>query len=487
MGTHVHEAIILGAGLGGVGTAAQLARNGFGDFLVFEKADRVGGVWRDNNYPGAACDTQSHVYCYSFFLNLRVSKLFAGRDELLAYVDAIVDEFELTDRIRLGEEIVRASWIENDAVWEIETVDGSRHLARVFVPAWGQLGAPYVPHFAGMETFQGEVFHSSRWNHEIALQNKRVASIGAAASAVQYVPVIAPMVQQLTIFQRSANYLLPRNQVEFSEEELDAFEADPSLFKASRAEIHAFREESFARLRHDSAAQAQSVLDARAHLESQVADPSLREKLTPDYEYGCKRVLRSDDYYPALMRPNVSLETQRIERFSADGIVTVEGAHHPFDVVIFGTGFKSQEFQGSVEVTGRDGLLLNDRWETAQEAYLGMVVDGFPNMFIIYGPNTNLNHNSIVSMMEAQQAYIIQSVAYLTRHPADVLDVREKVLTRFNQKVQQELQSSAFTSDCSSWYKNADGRVVNNWSGTVDDYRRLTLELDRHDYVVGRT
>lgn len=482
---HVYDAIVLGAGYGGIGVAAQFRINGISDFLVLERAAGIGGVWRDNDYPGAACDTQSVIYCYSFFLNLGVSRLFAGRDELLGYLEAMVDHFELRPNIRLGQEVVAATWIEEDAHWEIRTARGETYLARAFVPAWGQLSLPSIPDFPGLADYRGVSFHSARWEHDVPLAGKRVASIGAAASAVQYVPEIAPVAGRLSVFQRSANYILPRNQVVFTEEQTAEFLRDPDAYRAMRAEIHAFRESGHARLLHDSAAQTESVIEARRHLEAQVADPVLRAKLTPDYEYGCKRVLRSDDYYPALTRPNVELVTDPIDHFDATGIVTADGVKREFNVVIFGTGFKSQAFQGDLVVTGRDGRTLDGRWGAAPEAYLGIVVDGFPNLFLIYGPNTNLNHNSVVTMMEAQQQYVVQAVKLLQRGGVPALDVRPTVLRGFVDEVQRALQESAFTADCNSWYKNADGRVINNWSGTVDEYRALTAELAATDYALG--
>jgi cation diffusion facilitator CzcD-associated flavoprotein CzcO len=281
---------------------------------------------------------------------------------------------------------------------------------------------------------------------------------------------VAREAAQLTVFQRSANYILPRNQRIFTDEERAGFRSDPATFEALRREIHAFREAGFARVRHDTAEQATGVVEARAHLEAQIADPELRRKLTPDYEFGCKRILRTDDYYPALARPNVQLVTEAIDHFTADGIVTSDGVTFPVDVVVFGTGFHSQAFQGDTRIIGRGGVSLAERWDEAPEAYLGLTVDGFPNLFLVYGPNTNLNHNSVVSMMEIQHEFIVAATQHVLAGAA-IYDIPAALVREFNERAQAELSRSAYSSDCSSWYKNAAGRVVNNWYGTVEEYR----------------
>ena len=480
---HTHAALIIGAGYGGLGMAAQLRRQGIDDFVVLEKSDRIGGVWRDNIYPGAACDTQSHIYCFSFLLNLRVSRMYAEQPELLAYAHALVDTFGLAPHLRFDAEVVAATWNDSDGVWDVECADGRRFRARVLIPAWGQLGAPSIPDFPGIEDFRGTWFHSARWPEGLDLVGKRVASVGSAASAVQYVPRVADAAERLVVFQRSANYILPRNQIVFDEQQLDTFESDPEVFRASRDAIHRMREDGFARVTRGSDDNSAAVAEFFAHLDAHVTDPELRAKLVPDYEYGCKRILRSDDYLPALARDNVEVETERIERIEPHAIVTADGRRHEVDVIVMGTGFRSQAFHDRIVITGRSGT-LSDRWGDAPEAYLGMAVDGFPNMFMIYGPNTNLNHNSVVSMMELQQDYIVRALRALEGRPGAVLEVRPEPLRAFVERVQDELNSTAFVSDCSSWYKNADGRVINNWSGTVDDYRLATSSLELHHYAL---
>lgn len=480
---HIYSVIIIGAGFGGLGQGAQFVQEGVEDFLILERGEDVGGVWRENTYPGAACDTQALVYCYSYFLNVKVSRMFAGQEELQGYLRSMVQEFGLDKHIRYGQDITASEWDQDRRLWTVHTADGSEHLTRSVVAAWGQLNEPNMPNFPGTDTFEGVTFHSSKWRHDLDLTGKRVASIGSAATAVQYVPEVAKIASNLTVFQRSANYILPRDQYIFSEEESRQFQENPDTYRKLRQEIHEFREAGFERTRRHTAASEEGVQLAREHLENQVSDPELRAKLTPDYDFGCKRILRSDDFYPALTRNNVDLVTEAITEFTPRGIRTADGVEHEFDVIIYATGFHSHAFQGSMRVSGRDGIRLEERWGNAPEAYLGITVDQFPNLFLIYGPNTNLNHNSVVSMLEAQHRYIAQAVEYIAADESRVLEVERAVLDKYNAHVQNELEKSAFSSECSSWYKNEDGRVINNWCGTVEEYRASTHDLQLDDYL----
>ncbi|QJU54778.1 NAD(P)/FAD-dependent oxidoreductase [Herbiconiux sp. KACC 21604] len=482
---HIYTAVIVGAGFGGLGQGAQFVQDGIDDFVILERAHDLGGVWRDNTYPGAACDTQSVIYCYSYLLNLGVSRMFAGQAELLGYLRRLADEFGLMERIHLGSDVTEAVWSEDERLWRIRTSAGRSYLARAFVPAWGQLSTPFIPDIPGAGDFAGESFHSASWRHDLDLRGQRVASIGAAATAVQYVPEVAPLASQLTVFQRSANYILPREQRVFSADETREFIAKPQTYMRLRHEIHDLREDGFVRIRRGTEASHEGAALARAHLEAQVTDPELRSKLTPDYDYGCKRILRSDDFYPALNRTNVDVVTASIDAITPTGVRTVDGVEREFDVIVYATGFKSQAFQAGMRVVGRAGRTLDDRWGTAPEAYLGITVDGFPNMFLVYGPNTNLNHNSVVSMLEAQHRYIAQCVRHLSRSAEHVLEVDAQVLREFSTRIQGELERSAFSSECSSWYKNDEGRVINNWSGTVEEYRVQTRKLELADFGAG--
>ncbi|WP_267278848.1 flavin-containing monooxygenase [Arthrobacter sp. CDRTa11] len=462
--------------------AAQLKRAGIDDFVVLERNDGVGGVWRNNDYPGAACDTEAQIYNYSFFPHLTVSRMYAGRDELLAYLERMVDYFSFSEQLHLGTEVVTACWEEFESRWRLTAADSQVYYARFLIPAWGQLNLPSAPRYPGLSSFAGSIFHSAQWDHGVELKGKRVLSIGTAASAVQYIPEVAKVAAELVVFQRSANWMLPRNQVIFSQEELNAFQASPDLFEASRDNIHQAREHGFERTRHGSDAQLEGMNQALAHLAAQVPELELRQKLTPDYEFGCKRILRSDDYYPALMRPNVELVTGPISRVVPEGVVLADGSLHEGDVIIFGTGFKSQAFHGALRIFGRDGVDLAERWGDSPEAYLGMTVDGFPNMFMIYGPNTNLNHNSIISMLEIQQKYVTDMLHEMRAEEGSWVEVSPATLELYNCALQEELKDSAFASNCSSWYKNPAGRIINNWSGSVEDYRKIAA-WNRSDFT----
>lgn len=477
------DTVILGTGFGGLGMGAQLARAGQRDFVILEKASGPGGTWRENTYPGAACDTEAHLYCYSFSLHLSVTRMYAGQHELLEYAQTLIKDFGLEGHIRYNTEVVNAVWNDTENRWIIGLRNGDSISARAFIAAWGQLNRPSIPAFPGLETYTGTAFHSAQWRHDVDLAGKRVASIGNAASAVQYIPEIAEDVAGLDVFQRSPNWIMPRNQVIFSEMELASFQTDPELFLKSRHDLHDFREAQFARTRAGSAEAADVMRQALEHLENQVPDPELRAKLTPDFPLACKRVLRSDDYYPALMQENVSLITEGVDRFVEDGIITADGVKHQYDVIIFGTGFETQSFQGPVEIIGRNGRSLRDTWRDGAEAYLGMTVSWFPNFFMIYGPNTNLGHNSVISMLEIQQGYIISALQDILEHPRRAIDVRGNIQDNFNSEVQRQMQASAWAGNCNSWYKNETGRVVNNWSGTVDEYRAVAANYRPWEYT----
>lgn len=481
-----HDIVILGAGFGGLGLAAVLRSQGIDDFLVIEKENDPGGTWRDNVYPGAACDTESHLYSYSFEPHENVSRLYARQPELLGYAHRLIDRHGLQSHIVYNREIVSADWDADLGRWTLSLHDGGVVQARVFVAAWGQLNRPQVPQIEGRDTFAGEQFHSARWRQDIALDGRRVASVGNAASAIQYIPEIAPVVDRLTVFQRSPNWIVPRGDRAYTQDELHHFATSETAFAQNKAELFAWRETTFMRMREGSA-EAQEVEDqARAHLAAQVPDADLRARLLPDFPLGCKRVLRSDDYYPALCRDNVDLVTEAIERIVPEGIVTRDGSLHACDVIVWGTGFETQSFQGPVEVHGSAGISLRDEWRGGARAYKGMTVAGFPNFFLIYGPNTNLGHNSILSMFEAQFGYIVQAARKILDEDL-TLEVCREAMEDYDRALQQEMDGSAWAGNCTSWYKNADGRVVNNWSGTVQDYVSQTSRFDHESYIIRET
>jgi cation diffusion facilitator CzcD-associated flavoprotein CzcO len=477
------DVIILGAGFSGIGLGAQLLKSGQRNFAILEQADDIGGTWRDNTYPGSGCDTESHLYCFSFALHPTVSRVYARQPELLAYIKRIVEDNGLRPYIRLGATVTSANWDDATMLWNVSLADGSVLTARNFVAAWGQLNRPQIPVIKGQDVFKGVQFHSARWRHDIDLAGKRVASIGNAASAVQYIPEIAPIVGHLDVFQRSPNWVVPRMDRRYSEKELEDYCTLPGVFENHRQELFEWRETTFLRMKQGSTEAQELEREAITHLQNQVPDPELRKQLTPDYPLGCKRILRSDDYFPAIVRENVSLVTSAVSRFEPEGIATADGELHPVDVVIYGTGFETQSFQGPVEVIGRDGQDLREVWKDGAYAYLGMCVSGFPNFFVMYGPNTNLGHNSILSMLESQFGYVLQALAAQDELDVDALEVQPAVVSRFNAELQSEMDDAAWSGDCSSWYKNAAGQVINNWSGTVHQYQEKTRRFVTSEFT----
>lgn len=479
----LHKIVILGAGFGGLGMGAQLKMAGIDNFIIVEKAADIGGVWRDNIYPGAACDVPAHLYCYSFFLHLRASSLFAEQPEFMRYMRELIEEYDLEKHIVLNTEITEAVWDNADKLWNFQLNDEIDIRGKYFIPAWGQLNVPNLPNIKGLEIFKGAYFHSARWDYDIELKGQNVASIGAAASAVQYVPKIAEEVKKLTIFQRSANWVIPRENAKFTEEEIEQFVKNPQLFEESRTAIFEDRESRFSALTQGSDAQKENMKISRDYLNETIEDPKLRQKLIPSYEYGCKRILFTGAYYPTLNLPHVHLETTGIQEFYEEGIITEDGVKHPLDVVIFGTGFKSQAFHNNLKIVGLNHHALSEKWANGASAYLGITVPDFPNMFLLYGPNTNLNHSSILLMLEAQQEYIIQAITQMETEAVPAIVVKKDIYQDFNEQLQLDLQKTAFATSCASWYKNTEGKIINNWSGSVKDYQQVVKTFKITDFL----
>ena len=480
----MYDAVIIGAGFGGLGQAATLKHHGIDNFVILERADDVGGVWRDNTYPGVACDTQSVIYCFSYDLHLEASSMYAPGHELHAYLKNFTRKFGILPHLRTHADVTHARWDSATRTWTVSLRNGESLQTRAVISACGQLGSPYTPNFPGLDTFEGEQFHASRWRHDIDLAGKRVASIGAAATAIQYVPEIAPEVAHLDVFQRSANYILPREEQLFDTQTREAMHTDPEVFRDVREFIYNDRETGFYRTLEGTAASEEGKRQALGFLEREITDPELLEKLTPDFPYGCKRTLRSDAFYPTLRRDNVDLVTEEIREVTPQGIITADGELHELDVIIFATGFQRQKFIDDIDIIGTDGVDLAQRWGISPEAYYGITVDGYPNLFLVYGPNTNLNHNSVVSMLEIQHDYIADFMTRISSGSVHAVEVDADALARVNEKIQKELEASSYSADCSSWFKNSEGRVTNNWSSTVEDYRVALKTPHFQDYTV---
>ncbi len=463
--TRERRVAILGAGFSGLCMAIRLEQAGIHSFTIYEKSDGVGGTWRDNTYPGAGCDIPSHLYSFSFDRSAEWSRHYARQPEILRYLEDCADRFGLRSKIRFETEIIGATFDDHEAVWRLHARSGETFTADVLVTGLGQLNRPATPALPGIEHFNGTRFHSARWDHTIDLAGRRVAVIGNGASAVQFVPQIAPEVARLHLFQRSASWVLPRGDSAYSNFAQRMFHRVPAVGWMHRAAIYWALEARFLGMQGKTARLAGPFVEraARAHLEAQVPDPELRAKLLPDYPIGCKRILISDDFYPALTRPNVEVATSPIERVVADGVITVDGEHRGVDTLIYATGFESLSFLAPLEIEGPRGLRLGDVWHDGAEAYLGTAVPGFPNLFILYGPNTNLGHNSVVFMVEAQVDWVVRCIQELFRRDAGWLDVRREAMDAYNREIQQRMQDTVWAAGCHSWYKTASGKIVSNW------------------------
>ncbi len=478
--------VIIGAGFSGICMAARLRAAGIETFTIVEKASALGGTWRDNTYPGAACDVPSHLYSFSFSLHPDWSHRYSAQPEIEAYLLRVAREHDLLSRIRLGTEIASMRFDEAAASWTLRTVRGEAIVADVVVSAVGQLNRPALPAIPGRDEFQGPAFHSARWRHDVDLAGKNVAVVGNGASAIQFVPAIAPRAGRVTIYQRSAHWIVPRGDREYAQWERWVFRRAPAVMRAHRSSIYWRLEFNVLGLKPDGWISKFGEWRARAHLEDSIPPGPLRELLTPDFAIGCKRVLISDDYYPALLRESVEVTGAPIERVNDDSVSTADGVRRPTDVVIYATGFQSTQFLAPIEIAGRRGIRLHDAWNEGPEAMLGMTVPGFPNFFMTYGPNTNLGHNSIVYMIERQARYVVECVRALASGRIDWIDVRPEAARRFNRELQAELARTVWARGCSNWYKDASGKVVSNWSGSTQSYRRNTERVRWEDYDTGR-
>ncbi|GAB2655102.1 flavin-containing monooxygenase [Nocardia goodfellowii] len=474
--------LIIGAGFAGLGLAMELRRAGIDTFTILEKAADLGGVWRENTYPGAACDVPSPLYSWSFEPRSDWPRRFSEQADIHEYMRGVAEKHDLHRFIRFGTEVADAEFDERTGQWTVTTSDGTRLTADVFVPAVGQLSRPALPNLPGIDTFTGAAFHSAQWDHSVDLTGKRVACIGTGASAIQYIPRIQPEVAHLTLFQRSAAWVLPKFDTEYSAVHHALFKYLPPTRLAERFAIWSFFEVLALALTDIPAIKTPVIALADRHREKQVPDPELRAKLTPDYAAGCKRGLFSNEYFPALAQPNVTVETTAIEAVTPSGIRTADGIEHPVDVIVYGTGFKGTEFLAPMNIYGVGGRKLADIWgDEGARAYLGLSVPHFPNLFMMYGPNTNVGSGSIIYMLESQARYIRQVVEYLTARPGRHLAAREGAEQNWDAWLQRRLKDTPWNF-CSSWYRNAAGRITNNWPGATVLYRWKTRSFNPADY-----
>jgi cation diffusion facilitator CzcD-associated flavoprotein CzcO len=480
-GRHRVRIAIIGAGFGGIGTAIRLKQHGYDDFVVFDRGDDVGGTWRDNSYPGCACDVPSHMYSLSFAPNPEWTRSFSAQPEIWAYLRRCVAEHGVAPHLRLGHEVYAAAWDTATGCWLIDTSRGN-YRAEFLVAAGGPLSEPARPKLPGLETFAGEVFHSARWNHDHELTGRRVAVIGTGASAIQFVPRIAPTPARLHLFQRTPPWVLPRADRAIGHLERRLYRAFPPARRAARATVYWGRElAATAFLRPALMRAGQAV--ARRHLRSAIADPALRAALTPNYTMGCKRVLLSNDYYPALTRDNVELVTAGIAEVRADSIVTRDGAVRAVDTIIFGTGFHVTDTPLANAFRGRDGRTLAETWQGSMRAYRGATVTGFPNLFMLLGPNTVLGHNSVVFMIECQIGYLLGLLRHLDRTGTRAIEPTPQAQEAFVADVDRRMAGTVwYRGGCRSWYLDPTGRNSTLWPGYTWSYWLRTRRFDPAAY-----
>ena len=474
--------LIIGTGFGGLGMAIKLKLAGFTNLTLLEKADRVGGTWRDNTYPGAACDVQSHFYSYSFEPKHDWSRKFGLQREILGYMQHCVEKYRLGDHIRFQAEVQEATFDDHSNQWTVTLANGEQLTADVLITATGQLNQPAWPKLDGLDRFQGKMFHSAQWDHDYDLTGKRVAVIGTGASAIQFVPEIAHKVEQLDLFQRSAAWVLPKPDRPFKRWEQTLFQKLPLWDRFYRYLIYWKNESRALAFTKFSGLLEYYANQAKREARKRVSDPAKLKKIIPDYKIGCKRILISNDWYSAVDQSHVELVTTGIERVVEDGVVTTDGALHRLDTIILGTGFAASDFLSPIKITGRDGVSLNQAWATGSEAYKGIAVSGFPNLFMLYGPSTNLAHNSIVYMLESQVRYVLCCINILNATPGTAMDVKPDRLRAFSEGVQTKLKDSVWESGCHSWYLDSDGKNTVNWPGFTFTYRKATREVNPDDY-----
>jgi cation diffusion facilitator CzcD-associated flavoprotein CzcO len=478
------DVLIVGGGFSGLCMAIKLLDAGMNSFLLLEKSDDIGGTWYDNRYPGCACDIPSHLYSFSFEPSPDWSRMYPGQPEIHNYLKRCVERYGLAPYIRLNSRFQEATWNQSEGVWHATAVEGMKIRARVIVSGVGALHVPQYPKLQGIERFAGPSFHSSNWNHHVPLEGKTIAVVGTGASAIQFVPQIAPRAGKLYLFQRTPPWIVPRPDFPISEKWKKRFRGIPGVMWAFRQFIFWRQEFRVLGFLGNQFVRGKATEIATHHLEKQIKDPKLRAALTPTYELGCKRVLVSDDFYPALTRQNVELVTDSIEEVREHSIVTADGTEWPIDVLIYGTGFRATEPLIGIRLFGRGGVEIHDAWRERMSAYLGITVSGFPNLFLLLGPNTGLGHNSVVLMIEAQVNYVMSCLELMKRRKRNVIEVRSDTQRQFVEDIHRRLQGTVWQSGgCRSWYQ--DQRTGENtalWPGSVVAYVRRTRFAELGDY-----
>lgn len=482
----LHRVAIIGSGFGGLGMAYYLKKAGIDDFVILEKAQDVGGVWRENSYPGAACDVPSHLYSFSFEPHYRWRHRYAKQAEILDYTRHCADKYDIRRHVRFGASVQSAVYDEQQGVWKLTLADGSTITAIQVISAVGQLHRPAIPALPGLDRFQGKCFHSATWDHDYDLRGKRIAVVGTGASAVQFVPEIAKQAEQLHVFQRSPGWVGPKFDKAFSAFEMKLLERFPVLHDIDRWRIFNITEGLAYAYEGHKWAERLITWMSKLQFRIQVRDPALRRKLMPDYPIGCKRILLTVDWLRALVRPNVEVIDQGVSSVTEHGVSVADGTQRDVDAIIFGTGFAATEFLTPMTVTGRGGQDLHATWRQGADAYLGMAVSGFPNFFMLYGPNTNVGSGSIIFMLECQQQYLVQMLQAQAAQQWKAMEVRAEAQAAFAAEMRARSESTTFSGDCQSWYKTAEGRNTNNWVGLMREYARRTATPAYEDYEFER-
>ncbi|MCX4762749.1 NAD(P)/FAD-dependent oxidoreductase [Streptomyces sp. NBC_01275] len=486
MTEHVRVAVI-GSGFGGLGAAVRLRREGITDFVVLERADSVGGTWRDNSYPGCACDVPSHLYSFSFAPNPEWPRTFSGQEHIRAYLEHVTDVFGLRPHLRFGAEVQRMTWNAAELRWDIETAAGALS-ADVVVSATGPLSEPKTPDIPGLDSFPGKVFHSARWDHDADLAGKRVAMVGTGASAIQIVPALQPLVSRMTLFQRTPPWVMPRVDRAISGAERALHRTLPFTARLRRGLLWGIRElQVQAFTKHPNELGFVEQL-AKRNMARAIKDPALRAKLTPDYRIGCKRILLSSAYYPALAQPNVDLVASGLAEIRGSTLVAADGSEAEVDAIVLGTGFHVTDMPIADRVVGAAGHTLAESWKDGMEALRGASAAGFPNWMTIIGPNTGLGNSSMILMIESQLNYMADYLRQLNvLGGRAALDARPSAVHAWNRRVQDRMQRTVWnTGGCTSWYLDAGGRNTTVWPGTTGEFRRATRRVDLAEYEVLR-
>jgi cation diffusion facilitator CzcD-associated flavoprotein CzcO len=481
--------VIIGTGFAGLGMAIELQKAGIHDFVILEKASDIGGTWRENSYPGCACDIPSHMYSFSFAQNPNWTRAYSPQPEIWDYLLDVTKRYGLREHIRFGVEVTDSRWDGEEQAWHVHTKDGAEFVGQFLVSGIGGLHIPSIPALPGLDRFQGVRFHSAQWDHGYDLTGKRVAVIGTGASAIQIVPKIAPTVGKLSLFQRTPPWIMPKPDHPMPDWSRRLFRLVPPAQRAYRALVYWMLEVRAVGFNGHPLIMRAGELVAKRHMRRQIEDRALRRKLTPRYRMGCKRVLLANDYYPALTRDNVDMVTDRIIEVREHGIVTADGAEHEVDAIIFGTGFHVTDSFESLDILGADGRNLSREWTTnGIRTHFGITVSGFPNLFFLLGPNTAVGHNSVVFMIESQTRYVSQAIKLVDRSQAGALDVRESVQDRFQEDVQRKLVNGVWTKGgCVSWYLDSHGVNRTIWPGFTWRYWMDTRSLRPSDFeLVGR-